>query len=261
MTLNIKGYDVQIDDEDWDKVKGYTWYVDMPYFIKKGRYKIQASYYFPDKTHKTIILSRVIMGVAFSDKDVIVDHIDGNTLDNRKQNLRVCNNTQNCWNQKRPKNSKTGYKGVCYDKTCNKYRAYLTKHRKRCNLGYYVSPEEAAKAYDKGALLCYGEYARLNFDAASYTEQDIQWAKEHLENNTSVLKNRSSKYCGVHRHYSKWQARITVNRISYELGTFNTEVEAAMVRDRKALELLGDGAKLNFPRETYIKEQQDGNIN
>ena len=87
-----------------------------------------------------------------------VDHINGDGLDNRRINLRVCTNQQNSFNSaKRGK----GYKGVYSH--CGKWQARIYKNLKQTHLGTYNTPEEAARAYDRGALKMFGEYAWLNF--------------------------------------------------------------------------------------------------
>lgn len=95
MELNISGYAVLIDDEDWEKVKQFKWIIDKKRIERKRDYKIQANCKLSDGSYKTIILSRLIMGVHLSG-GLFVDHISGNTLDNRKCNLRLCSNMENC---------------------------------------------------------------------------------------------------------------------------------------------------------------------
>lgn len=92
-----------------------------------------------------------------------VDHINGNTLDNRKANLRACTHAQNQWNQK-PRSGRK-YKGVTYKKETGKWVAQISKLR--ISLGSYETPEAAAMAYDAKAREIYGEFAWLNFPIAA----------------------------------------------------------------------------------------------
>ena len=105
-------------------------------------------------------------------KGMQVDHINGNTLDNRKENLRVCTRSQNMMNRGKQNNNKSGYKGVSYMKKKDPnyeypkpWRAQIKcpTNQKVIHLGCYKYPEQAARAYDKKAIELFGEYAQLNF--------------------------------------------------------------------------------------------------
>ena len=169
MTINIKGYDVQIDDEDWDKVKGYNWYID---FTKRNVPYVKHTIHFKgDRNHKSQIrMHRLIMGCATGDGSV-VDHINGNTLDNRKSNLRICTVEENNMNQNIYKNNTSGYKGVTWNKKRNVWVVYLAVNKKNKYLGDYHDPVEAAIVYDINALKYRGEFARTNFPRDNYIKE------------------------------------------------------------------------------------------
>lgn len=93
----------------------------------------------------------------------VVDHINGNGLDNRRENLRVCTAAENRRNSRRYSNNKSGYKGVSWSSEKCKYRACLYINGNRKFLGYFLLPEKAALAYDEAARFYFGEYANLNF--------------------------------------------------------------------------------------------------
>ena len=80
-----------------------------------------------------------------------LDHINGDTSDNRLANLREATNYENQHNQGRRKNNTSGYKGVSWDKSMNKWEAYITKDYKKVHLGYFDTTEEAFKAYTEEA--------------------------------------------------------------------------------------------------------------
>ncbi len=87
-----------------------------------------------------------------------VDHINGNSLDNRIENLRLADNAQNCSNQGKRKTNKCGYKGV--SRTCNKYQAQIMHRGKKKYLGLYETPESAHAAYCAASKELNGEFSR-----------------------------------------------------------------------------------------------------
>ena len=88
------------------------------------------------------------------------DHINGNRLDNRRENLRSVTRSQNSYNRSIYKNNKSGYKGVQLYAATGKYHAAITVNKKRIFLGSYDTPEEASKAYEDASDLYYGEFKR-----------------------------------------------------------------------------------------------------
>ena len=108
---------------------------------------------------KSISMHRQIMNPA---KGYVIDHIDGNTLNNQKINLRICTQSQNCSNQKISIKNTTGFKGVQFNKIHNKYYSKITVNRKNIYLGSFIDPIDAAKAYNDAALKYHGEFANLN---------------------------------------------------------------------------------------------------
>jgi hypothetical protein len=95
-------------------------------------------------------------------KNMQVDHIDNNKLNNIKSNLRLCNHTENMINRPTHSNSKSGYKGVIFYKRLNKYMAKINVNKKQLYLGLYIDPIHAARVYNAAALKYHGEFAHLN---------------------------------------------------------------------------------------------------
>ena len=87
-----------------------------------------------------------------------VDHINGNKLDNRRSNLRICSHGENQMNSKLQKNNTTGFKGVRPHNVSGKFNARIGVGKKRKSLGYYNTAEEAHAAYCKAAKELHGEF-------------------------------------------------------------------------------------------------------
>ena len=105
-------------------------------------------------------------------KGTLVDHIDRNSLNNRRGNLRLCTPSQNILNT-RGKKGTSKYKGVWWNTKKNKWLAMITSKGRHFHLGFFDEEIEAAKAYDRKAVELFGEFAYLNFP---------EIATEHTEN-------------------------------------------------------------------------------
>lgn len=94
---------------------------------------------------------------------ILVDHINGNGLDNRRANLRLASHAQNHANSQKRKGKSSPYKGVSWSRSGAKWMATIRSAGKTTYLGVFTNPIEAAKAYDRAASEIYGEFARVNF--------------------------------------------------------------------------------------------------
>jgi hypothetical protein len=143
-----------IDDADWLCIAEWS---DRFYLASDG-------YAASTQNGRPMIVHRKIMGLYHYDGKY-VDHIDGNKLNNRRYNLRVCTNQQNCSGKintvKRAK-IKSKYKGVAWDKPTNKWRAQVGYKYLILYLGVHATEELAAVAYNQKASELFGEFARLN---------------------------------------------------------------------------------------------------
>lgn len=139
-----------VDDEDFEWLNQWKWCATCHKNNSNNFYAIRA------ENGTNVLMHRVILKTA-----QYVDHINGNTLDNRKENLRPCNPSQNIANSKISKNNKSGYKGVY--KARNKWRANIMIAGKTIHLGTWETAEMAAMAYDKKAKEVFGEFAKTNF--------------------------------------------------------------------------------------------------
>lgn len=91
-----------------------------------------------------------------------IDHINGVRTDNRRLNLRVATQLENTRNRGAQRNNKSGYKGVSFDKYAGRWVAHIRANGKTMHIGYYDTPEEAARVYNEAAIKYFGEFARLN---------------------------------------------------------------------------------------------------
>jgi HNH endonuclease len=97
-------------------------------------------------------------------KGKFVDHIDGDKLDNRKSNLRICSKAENCWNRtEMNKNNASGYRGVKFDKAKKLWRADIGLNFGKIYLCRSKHVEAAALVYDMAADFYFGKFASLNF--------------------------------------------------------------------------------------------------
>ena len=147
-----QGYFTKVDDDDYEKFAIYRWYADSS---RKSEIRAVRSINNKGKIIR-VTLSRVIMNVS---KEMKVDHINHDTLDNRKSNLRICTQAQNTRNRKKPNTNRSGYKGVCWVKNDRKWKSSVGSYY----LGLFENKIDAAKAYDKKAKELFGEFAVLNF--------------------------------------------------------------------------------------------------
>lgn len=128
-------------------------------WVAKHKWHLNAYGYASTKVDdKTTLMHRIILAAP---EELGVDHINHNTLDNRKKNIRLCDQADNSMNKPPAKRNKLGYKGV-YKHQCGKYMAQITYRNKSFYLGLHDTAEEAAKAYNNKATELSKEFAYVN---------------------------------------------------------------------------------------------------
>lgn len=131
------------DIEDYDKIKDYCWHIkDNGYVSAFNIYIHQLIMDFPN--------------------NMIIDHINHNVWDNRKENLRLVTSSQNLMNRKISKNNTSGYVGVYYRKDRDKWQSYIMINKKRISLGAFKDKEDAIKARKEAEEKYFGEYSYDN---------------------------------------------------------------------------------------------------
>jgi hypothetical protein len=147
-----KGLFAAVDDSDYDHLQEYKW------FATKGRNKFYAGRcVWRNRRSITILMHREILRPKPNEQ---IDHADGNPLNNQKSNLRVATPAQNNANRGKTRSNTSGYKGVFWDKTRDRWYAQINVSRKHLFLGRYKSLDLAAAAYQDAALLHYGDFAQ-----------------------------------------------------------------------------------------------------
>lgn len=165
MLVEINGGSILIDENDREAVLSGRWNIGK-FGQKKYAYKAKGK-----------LLHRSLVNAP---KGMCVDHINGDTLDNRRENLRVCTWAQNSLNRAKHKHAiHSIYKGVGFENGSSprKWSARVHFNGVRKRVGRYATEIEAAKAYDKFALIAYGEFAKLNFSSTGSTR--IQYENQN----------------------------------------------------------------------------------
>ena len=151
-----------VDAEDYERLSQYRWFCLS---CQWGFYAARNSRKNESDKRRTILMHKEIVSAP---DGFLIDHINNNSLDNRKSNLRPATPSQNICNRRL---SKAGcysqYRGVTWDKRKNKWMAHITHEKKSIFLGYFNSEIDAAHAYDQAAIKYHGEFARLNFPLES----------------------------------------------------------------------------------------------
>lgn len=152
-----------VDDQDFEILSQISWYYHKGY---AARTEIR------DGKRHTLYMHRLLMKPP---KGMIVDHINGNKLDNRRKNLRICNRAENNRNMIHYRSRKRAvthskYKGVYWvGGKKNPWVAQIRYNKRQIHLGYFSTEKEAALAYDQAAFELFGPFACPNFQAEGET--------------------------------------------------------------------------------------------
>jgi hypothetical protein len=147
-----------VDDEDFEELSKHKWHTLRD---KKGHLSAVRNIRLESEGKRTLIYMHRL--ITLTPKGLCVDHINGNSLDNRRKNLRVCTSPQNSCNQKKRSNGKVEYKGVSRKNGRDVFVCQIQVGKKKMHIGYFTCKIDAARAYDDAAKIHHGEFARLNF--------------------------------------------------------------------------------------------------
>ena len=144
-----RGYEAVIDSADVDFISQWTWHVLL---VRERPYAQCAGY---TSGRKLLLMHRLILGTPVG---LFTDHVNGDSLDNRRVNLREATPSQNQCNQGLRKDNTSGYKGVCFDKSKGLWSARIKVNGERVNLGRFKTPEEAYEVYCNAAEKYHREF-------------------------------------------------------------------------------------------------------
>lgn len=210
-----KGYCTKVDESDFEDLSRGKWRVSVSGDRRYATGVIDG---------KKVLLHRYLLSVT--DRWTDVDHKDGDTLNNQRENLRLATRSQNNANSKIPKTNTSGYKGVSF---CNERKLWHASIKSK-SLGRFDSPEEAARHYNLAAKNLWGEFARLN---------NVSPVFPTIEK-SNLNRNNKSGHKGVCFDASKkWSAEIIRGGKKIRLGKFESKDEAAFAyaeAERKFIE-------------------------
>ena len=219
--IQLKHGTAIIDEQDFDRINQYKW---RSVILGKSKTPYAVSSHFG----RTVYMHRLVMNAH---KETVIDHIDGNGLNNSRDNLRFVTYSQNNMNQPIRCDNTSGHKGINWCKDREKYQVYINIDRKRKSLGRYKTLEEAIYVRDQAAKVHYGEYARENSSLPEDAEITPQRAIPRTLRRTGS--NNSSGKTGVTKHGDKWKATITVDGRVKQIGVF-VELDNAIAAREKA---------------------------
>lgn len=233
-----------VDDEDFEWLSKYNW----QYQPKKHGDRVIAEIFGLGKRTK-VYMHRLVTDCP---TDMLVDHANHNTLDNRKSNLRICTGTQNQGNKFVRSDSSTGYKGIMWDDFRKRWLVAV-KHKDYGKIsGRFKSLKDAVDFYNENALEMFGEFALLN-QYNPDDEREISLIDRRHSMTYKKDKGKTSRYRGVDydihadagKNGKRWRAQICSNYKKIGLGRFETEREAALAYNDAARRYFGEKAKLN----------------
>lgn len=209
-----------VDDADFDWLNQWKWFNASKRSPRAAR-NVPSQH----RRQQMIYMHRVIMNAS---SDQIVDHINGDALDNRRSNLRIATLAENNRNRKRNStNQSSNFKGVNFHKRDKRWTASIGHNGQSIYLGEFDKEIDAAAAYNDAARELFGEFARLNdLESTPPTKREIK-----------LRHTPQSSYPGVYRKGKGWAAQIGANHTRHYLGTFDTEQEAIAARQKAEISI------------------------
>jgi hypothetical protein len=177
LEIQLEKGTILVDDDDWEYLNEFSWYISHTGYSYTGiwmKFK---------QTTKQVKMERFIMRVP---KGFIIDHINGNRCDNRKENLRLVTKQENNINRCKRSGCPTTYKGLTWIAKERRWKVRVKLDGKEYYVGRFVNEIDAAHAYDFKALELFGEIARLNFPDFDYSDYEINRTTYHNQQSKNV---------------------------------------------------------------------------
>lgn len=149
----------KVDDEDYQDLIKHSW---QALWVKNCPriYAVRRRLFWEDPDRSNVMMHRQILGLSMFDK-VDVDHINGDGLDNRRCNLRVCSRSENNTHSRMSKNNTSGFIGISFNKQYGKWEAHVCVNYKKICLGYFDCREDAVKTRLEAEKKYYGAFTPL----------------------------------------------------------------------------------------------------
>lgn len=205
-----------VDDIDFEEISKYSWSVSTKgYAYRKGKNPETGIW------NDNINMHRSILGLSRTDL-MIIDHIDGNKLNNQRNNLRICSNSQNLCNRGKQKNNSSGFKGVSYKPHGGTWSAQIKVGGNSIYIGTYRTAEEAYHAYCLKAVEVHGEFVAKEIRDVANSIKTIP---------TALKKINRSGFDGIKKRgkYERWDVSFQRNGKREYLGAYSSPEEAHAV--------------------------------
>lgn len=173
-----RGFISIIDEQDFEEISKHKWYAQLTRGKNRHVYAARASTR-EEKDGGSGQQIRMHRQILCPKKNEMIDHINGNTLDNRRANLRVCSRSQNACNSVKIASASSTFKGVYFNRDTQKFHSSITVSGKLYYLGSFDNAADAALQYDKFAIFIQGEFSKLNFPNAASIEEIIKLKAEN----------------------------------------------------------------------------------
>lgn len=229
---------VHFDDSDWPLLEKYTWYINK---YDSKLYATTTLYDSNTKKSTPLLMHRLLMG---SPQKRMVDHIDCNSLNNHRSNLRLVDWFGSNANARISKNNTSGFKGVSFHKKRGMYFAQIDANNRHYFGGYFNSAIEAALRYDELSKKLHKSFSHPNFKEANFPLSNdavvVQNIPSSITGYRGVFLNKRAKSNG-HKFYAK----IVVNKKQIYLIQTSSVKKAAEAYNRAAKKYFGQKAILN----------------